>query len=65
MRALSFTILIFAITLGLVTAGRDYYKILDIKKNASPADIKKAYRKLSLIHHPDKNPDDPDAVSKF
>ncbi len=38
---------------------------MDIKKNASPADIKKAYRKKSLTNHPDKNPDDPDAVSKF
>ena len=49
----------------LANAGRDYYQILQIKKNASPSDIKKAYRKLSLANHPDKNPDDPNAVSKF
>lgn len=48
-----------------VEAGRDYYKIMQIKKNASPADIKKSYRKLSLENHPDKNPDDPDAVTRF
>ena len=48
-----------------VLGGRDFYNILGIKKNSSPADIKKAYRKLSLQNHPDKNPDDPDAKRKF
>ena len=46
----------------MVEAGRDFYQILGVKKNASPADVKKAYRQLSLKNHPDKNPDDPDAV---
>jgi DnaJ family protein B protein 11 len=48
-----------------VLGGKNYYQLLGIKKNSSPADIKKAYRKLSLEVHPDKNPDDPNAVARF
>ncbi|KAJ4939439.1 hypothetical protein JOQ06_028888 [Pogonophryne albipinna] len=45
------------------TAGESLYKILDLKKGASPEELKKA--KLALRHHPDKNPDNPEAADKF
>jgi DnaJ family protein B protein 11 len=48
-----------------VLAGRDFYKILGLKKNATAAEIKKAYRKLSLQYHPDKNPGDEAALKNF
>lgn len=43
----------------------DYYKILEVPKNASPDDIKKAYRKLARKYHPDLNPKDKDAHKRF
>jgi molecular chaperone DnaJ len=44
---------------------RDYYKVLDVPKNAADADIKKAFRRLAMKYHPDRNPDDPEAENKF
>eukprot|EP00931_Biecheleriopsis_adriatica_P076125 TRINITY_DN49874_c0_g1_i1.p1 TRINITY_DN49874_c0_g1~~TRINITY_DN49874_c0_g1_i1.p1 ORF type:complete len:674 (+),score=192.36 TRINITY_DN49874_c0_g1_i1:111-2024(+) len=43
----------------------DPFEILEVPSGASAPDIKKAYRKLSLVYHPDKNPDDPLAANRF
>ncbi len=44
---------------------KDFYKVLDVPKTATEAEIKKAYRRLAMKYHPDRNPDDAEAEGRF
>src|ERR1700753_1560112 len=48
-----------------VMAKRDYYEVLGVQRGASDADMKAAYRKLAMQHHPDRNPGDKDCEHRF
>jgi molecular chaperone DnaJ len=49
----------------MATKKRDYYEVLGLNRDASDEEIKKAYRKLAMKHHPDRNPDSRDGEEKF
>ncbi|KAI7898529.1 uncharacterized protein BX663DRAFT_524452 [Cokeromyces recurvatus] len=56
---------IFILWIVLVTAGKDYYSILDVPRDAPKSQIKRHFKKLSRVYHPDKNSGDEQASQKF
>jgi DnaJ-related protein SCJ1 len=60
---------LFFVTLSLlisiIAAGKDYYEILDVPRDAQKAQIKRHFKKLSRVYHPDKNSGDEKASEKF
>ena len=59
-------ILIIFLIIPDIYCGEDYYKLLGVKRSASKSEIRRAFKKLSLKYHPDKNKDNPEkAKAKF
>lgn len=60
---------LFFVTLSLlvsvIAAGKDYYEILDVPRDAQKAQIKRHFKKLSRVYHPDKNSGDEKSSEKF
>lgn len=57
--------LLYLIQDSVAAKQRDYYEVLGVKRNANDKEITRAFRKLALKYHPDKNKDDPEAEKKF
>ncbi|KXS21453.1 DnaJ-domain-containing protein [Gonapodya prolifera JEL478] len=48
-----------------MSGSQDYYEVLEVPRNATPQQIREAYRRLALLNHPDKDPGNPNLVQKF
>jgi molecular chaperone DnaJ len=58
-------IVILFLTLLTLVSSTDYYQLLGVRRNASTKDIKRAYRKMAAIYHPDRNQGDTQAEQMF